>query len=411
MNAPTPTSPRVYALEPVDAWYFGDARPYHAGESAQADARSLFPPNNPTLVGALRAALARANGWDGRSRWDSSKNQPLKLTDHLGFGYHELGPLSFRGPFLQVSKAGEQLTLYPVPLHLLGKEEPHPDDPDKTTWKPHAFLAPAEKPTLTDLGPVRLPDFASSKSDDKKAERGLKDGTDYWITAQGLSQVLAQKLPDVSQIYHLSSLRSFEPRVGLIRDIETRTTKTGALYSPTYVRLKQGVELLMAVDGLPNDWQSPEPLLPLGGESRLAGLRDAQFQAVELSANTVEKISSTGRLAITFLTPALLHDPDTTDAAQIAWPGPDESVPGLKDAGIENARVVSACLGKPIHIGGWDLIKKEPVPQSPYLPPGSTYFLDIPANQVSAETLQGLHHNRLGYRKGYGFGEVIISHW
>jgi CRISPR-associated protein Cmr3 len=69
-----------YTLTPQDAWFFRDGRPYNHGESNQADVESLFPPPARTLTGAVRAALARANGWNGSGRWTNELNR------HFGSG-------------------------------------------------------------------------------------------------------------------------------------------------------------------------------------------------------------------------------------------------------------------------------------------------------------------------------------
>lgn len=57
--------------------------------------RSSHPRRNPvTVAGALRAALARSRGWNGRGRW------PQALRGILGDGPDHLGRLFLDGPFL-----------------------------------------------------------------------------------------------------------------------------------------------------------------------------------------------------------------------------------------------------------------------------------------------------------------------
>ena len=95
---------------PLDTWFFRDGTPFTAQSAPQEDVGSLFPPYPPTLVGALRAALARANGWDEAGRW------PPELCEVLGDGPEDLGVLSFAGPFLL--RDGQPL--FQAPRHLLG---------------------------------------------------------------------------------------------------------------------------------------------------------------------------------------------------------------------------------------------------------------------------------------------------
>ena len=67
-------------LEALDTLFFRDGRSFEAGVQGVA---SHFPPYPRTTAGALRAALARSNGWDGQSNWVRSAPQ---LTDPLGDG-------------------------------------------------------------------------------------------------------------------------------------------------------------------------------------------------------------------------------------------------------------------------------------------------------------------------------------
>ena len=67
----------------------------------------MFPPTPESVAGALRAALARCNGWDGMERrW------PPSLNPVLGDGPDDLGSLMFEGPL--VSKTAFRWFLFPA---------------------------------------------------------------------------------------------------------------------------------------------------------------------------------------------------------------------------------------------------------------------------------------------------------
>ena len=82
-------------LHPLDTFFFRDGRPYNQDDPGQVEAASLFPPYPPTVVGAVRAAAARAMGWPG-SAWDTAA-----LGDGVDWqaGDEPLGPLRFSGPY------------------------------------------------------------------------------------------------------------------------------------------------------------------------------------------------------------------------------------------------------------------------------------------------------------------------
>ena len=129
-------------LHPLDTFFFRDGRPYNQDDPGQVEAASLFPPYPPTVVGAVRAAAARAMGWPG-SAWDTAA-----LGDGVDWqaGDEPLGPLRFSGPY--ILREGEPL--YPAPLNLAaGKGEGGADF--------ITYLAPSGEAFDTDIGAVCLP--------------------------------------------------------------------------------------------------------------------------------------------------------------------------------------------------------------------------------------------------------------
>jgi CRISPR-associated protein Cmr3 len=372
------SKPTYYALTPQDAWFFRDGRPYNKQESNQADAVSQFPPSPRTITGAFRAALARANGWKKGPTWD------CRLNPVLGNGPDELGALQGIGPFL-VKK--DQL-LFPAPLHLMGKME-------EKTWKPQALLRPGKKETLTDLGKVRLPEVALKNPPD-----GLKPGEKRWINAAGYNHILAGNLPEATDLTASDCLRKLERRVGLQRNASTLQTEEGALYSPGFVRLCKDVALGfgVALDPMkvPAGFHADMPaLFPLGGESRTT------------LCEPLEKVECLP------LPPDLTPDGDLVHFIVVAL----TPVPAQEEAnitailGIAGVEPVSACVGKPVFFGGWDSVKREPLPLEPFHPAGSVWFCKAPASALSS--IRALHGKWIGERRltAHGFGQMLIGRW
>ena len=161
-------------LHPVDTWFFRDGTPFTAESAPQEDVDSLFPPHPPTVVGALRAALAHANEWNGAAPW------PPRIRDVLGDG-PDLGVLRFCGPFL----LRHEEPLFPAPRHLLGVN-------GREGWEPACFLRPG-RPVACDLGDgVRLPEAAAAPRDSRR--HGTGNG--QWLTRDGMNAVLCGKCPE-----------------------------------------------------------------------------------------------------------------------------------------------------------------------------------------------------------------------
>lgn len=355
-------------LTPLDSWFFRDGRPFHQGE-ASVDIESIFPPSAFTVVGAIRAYFAGMMGWrDGK--WNE------EIIRILGDGYN-LGPLGFRGPFLgRGTKEGVE-PLFPVPLHMLGKSEGS---------KNHEFclLAPGEG-IECDLGKAQLPAA--------KSNEGMKALTRHYLTAENLENVLQGRVNDLT-IVASKDLWDTEYAVGLARDGLSRTAKEGSLYSSRKIRLKERACLLIGIEGMRDDLEG-KFFLPMGGESRMTiaekiEIKNNLFRNTELQLEPRNHII---RFTVTHLTPAWLD----------RWPSPGEGLPGVP------GRVISACLARPLRIGGWDSVKGEPVALKPFIRPGSTWFCET--DKDNREAVLRLHGCRIGEYTSFGFGEVVIGAW
>ncbi|MCX8207739.1 MAG: type III-B CRISPR module-associated protein Cmr3 [Methanothrix sp.] len=356
---------RYLILTPIDSWFFRDGRPFHKGE-ATSDVGGLFPPSAFTVVGAIRAHLARSMGWHEGS-WSD------EICRVLGDGY-DLGGLRFRGPMLcRESDRGLEM-LFPAPLNLFGKKSDR--GYEMRLLRPGAEIE-------CDLGRVRLP--AAENID------GMKPISGY-ITGGQLKQVLRGEVPD-GRVIPADELWSSEYAVGLARESETRTAKEAHLYSINRVRLERGVHLLMGVEGIDDLLRElAGAVMPLGGEGRMASV-DIASPVDDISGFRPELRAASGRIRFTLvhITPAFLG----------RWPGPGEGIPGAP------GRVVSACIERARRIGGWDSVSRRPVELKPFIPPGSVWFCEADEGELN----DIMSMSRVGDYTEFGFGEVAVGVW
>lgn len=365
-------------LEPVDTWFFRDGTPFSAGSSPQEAVGSIFPPHPTTIVGALRAAIAQCNGWNGSDRW--SDRISAVLGD--GHGPDDLGALAVDGPFLLL----DGVPLFPVPRHLLGLNR-------AGKWIPSGLARPGDNKIACDLcDEVMLPEFP--QTGDSAAE--LKNGERQWLTRAGMESVLAGVVPNAEEIVTSDDLWREEYRVGLKRNYNKRTAEEGMLYSTRHVRLMRGVSLGMRVDGIPSEgWTMPfGRMVPVGGENRIAECRewDGKF---EFSAPSEMAVAS-GKVSIIALSPL--------DIEKDVYCGkrPLEALDG--------AEVVSACLDRPQRVGGWDSLSLSSLPLRSVLPPGSVLFCDGPAREQNTDKTK-FETVRLGARRNWGYGLAAVGSW
>lgn len=351
-----------------DTCFFRNPSPFNAGEGGYAVAQTAFPPTMFTVQGAIRTSLALEQGWHpgDERRWP----------EELG-GSDDIGKLRFCGPYLCL----EDQIYFATPLFLLGRGD--------------AFtrLAPGEE-VECDLGLVRLPVPL-------RPIEGAKALGESFISRDGLASVLEGGTPRGEDVKDREYFWAEEPRVGLERQDAKRTALEGHLYSCVHIRPRSGVKLVVFVAGIPEGWNvCSRRILTLGGEGRLAAAEveagdPSRFlpPAPRLMAGSDGKL----RFTVTLLTPGWYGGPVETEG--VIRQGPP-GVPG---------RCVSACVGKAMQLGGWDLLNQRPRPLVSVLPPGSTWFYEC--EPELAEELLKLHGKCLSPLEAYGFGQIAIGRW
>ncbi len=363
-------------FEPVDTLFFRGGTPFTADSAPQDGVESLFPPHPATMVGALRAVLARCNGWCGYGRW------PKRLDEVLGNGPDDLGVLAIDGSFL----LQDCMPLFPVPRHLLGSNQ-------AGQWTPRLLLRPGSA-VECDLGDaVRLPEAPQMAGE----THGFKPGNGHWLTRSGMEAVLRGALPVADDVVSRLKLWSEEPRIGLERVDDTRTAMEGMLYRSGHVRLGRNVSLGLRVNGVPDEWTRPfGRMIPMGGESRLVECREWDG---EITFDVSEKaITNSGCATVIALSPLCI-----ARDVYCGWQPLAE---------LDGARVVSACLDRPQRIGGWDSLACEPLPLRCVLPPGSVLFCEIREPERYRDFVEaGTGLIRLGDRLAWGFGLAAVGFW
>ncbi len=374
---------RTVILSPSDTLFFRDGRPYNQDDVGLADARSVFPPFPATVAGAVRAALASGEGW---SPAQGSWAEDAKLRPVLGDGPDDLGALTFSAPMLVRRQPQGWERLYPPPATLMGRR----DAAAPGGWTDLALLRPGA-PVPCDLGDgVRLPALPEDAGPGMKAVRGA------WLTAEGLAQVQAGAPPPERCLVAANRLWAQEPRIGLARDNSARTAVDGQLYAATHVRPHRDVALAVTVTGIPDTWE-PAPMGPLGGEHRTVWI-EAPEKPLPPPPDLQCLTHCGGEILYTviLLSPAL--PPEN-------WNTPGGAVPTLPGC------IVSACIERPVMIGGWrsryGSEPAGPLPLRPHLPAGSVWFMAAP--ETEAAGLRASPPAKLDPGDRSGFGDILIG--
>jgi len=360
----------------LDTCFFRDSLPFNMGEGGYTVTNSIFPPFMTALQGAVRCSLAAELGW--------SPGQDDKWPAELG-DPDNLGGIRLRGPYL----LKDSQPLFAAPLTLLTRKVREKKAGGQGEYS-FVRLKPGPE-AQCDLGSVRLP-----------VPDGLLPGAaspqNLFLTQSGLKAVLQGKLPGNGDILEKARLWNEEPRTGLERDDTKRTAIDSKLYNCTHVRPGRGVEVAVYVAGVPSGWNIRKRLaVSLGGEGRLAEVKVETPCSADIMPGPALPQPAKGRkmrFTVTLVTPGYYDDPHL--AVREGPPG----VPG---------RCVSACTGKAVRAGGWDLARREPRPLAPLLPAGSVWFYEAEAAGLNKVTT--LHGQCLGDKTAFGFGQVAIGKW
>lgn len=242
-------------IEPLDVLFFRDARPFGEGDAGRTQL-----PLPQTLAGMLRWHLATAAGL---------RKEQLHGGHPAGRPREEwpwFARVRIRGPWLYTSGP-----LVPAPADLvragraadapLRRLRPLAADVELPGWNPeHAGLRPLWHTGEEDVRPAA-----------------------GFLDAQGLRRYLAGGTPAPEQLHDAGELYGYEPRTGVAIDAATGTTVEGRIYSPTFLRLNEGVHFHAELE-LPDDMPLalhdlfPESGVALawGGEARRALVRPVE---------------------------------------------------------------------------------------------------------------------------------------
>lgn len=391
---------RTWRFNAADSLFFGAGKPMNAGESSWID--SQFPPTGLTLQGAIRTAVLYCTEADIKAftYGDACLPDGGSLKTEIGDAT-KLGKLDLTGPFLHSN--GE--LLFPAPLDLMSKNKSAEKDgcDEKKESKHHALLKPANEPTTCDLGKLRLPAIQGT---------GYKISENCYVNHHDMAKLLNGETDGIKLISLFAenskdtALADKEPKIGLARNNKTRNYKEGMLFAIAPVRLRKDVSLHMRVQGIaPEHLPQKAFLQKLGGEGKLVGI-SVSHEDITIPIARIMLDGERVRFKLVFTQPALmpvdswLPKDFVQSAEKNSWTGQLNSCQII---------ILSACIGKPVKLGGWDLKQHQSKTHQAYIPAGSVYFCEAQAKDH--ESILKLHDTKLGDNCEYGFGHVLVGRW
>lgn len=341
-------------VEPNDVLMFRDGKPFSGGDDHFA--RGTCPPPPATIYGAFRSHILSLK-W---SEFDSfSESDEDKIPEHIR---REIGtPLkqgTLRlGQFLLArQERGLVHPIYPLPRDVSQKK----GESQKTMFvlKPKDLK---DKNVETDL-PTGLRHMWYP------AEFALEQGSGYLSQSQ-MEKYLNGGTPQ--EFIEQKDIFDFEDRTGIRKNRSSRNVESGGLYSVGYFRFRKGAGFALEIDG--TDALPEHGIIRLGGDHRSACFSHVSW--TDMAKEQVKKLIASNRLfKIVLISPAIFTG---------GWlPGGIDGITMEGQINGVNVRMIGACIGKPVGIGGFDIARKTPKIMKKAVPSGSVYLFELKENDI-----------------------------
>jgi len=354
-------------IRPLDPMFFRDGRPFDAGSYTWAE--SLAMPYPSVLWGAIFSMMgARKLVNFKENEWDR-----LRITDY----------------FLYDAKFERELV--PAPLDLFSPKAGKGDHFKHEKYTPNIVAS--------SLGPKHL-DFLVLPDEDSE---DMVDASQDWIARGDWDSYAGQE----GQVRHFDreAWWSQNLKIGIKRSNQRLSAEEGMLYRADHLEWEQQLRIGVRIE---TDVEMPASgLLKLGGEGKMA-----QFECREYRPHAPKPIpASTEYFKLYFQSPAFFASGNGLE--ELAELGERMGAP-----------LQSACVGKPLWVGGFDLAERRPKPLRKALPPGSVFLFEAPERLAAhdwanfrADFLRALQ-SAFGTeqkqaaddaRKGFGIAHLIVG--
>lgn len=336
-------------IKPADCFFFRGHSDFTLGENSSAT--GIFPPRPGTLYGALRSAYIHHH--IDFSVFQKGENETVKRW--MGTP-REKGRFQVYGSFLvEAALTKEEKVIYPLPIDYQVVQSNKENEPNA-----FALELNEEAIRTSDESSVRLCGPVDEKSESSENrflyEEDLKRALFH---ESGLTAHTASRWVET------------EEKLGIAINRETGRTEKSMLYDINQLRFKKRTHGFVVLGKETPDF-SDVRYLRLGGGNHPATLetdsKEGELLSDGLKSRIIERLKETGVGRIVLLTPAI-------------WEL--GSRPGCFHKGklrLHNSlelELLTACVGRPMIVGGWDIQRRRPKDRVNAVPAGSVLYVRV----------------------------------
>lgn len=370
-------------LKPVDTFFFRDHHDLEMGMSTKAS--PLFPPRPSTIYGALRSAYIYH--YSDFRRFQLGED--AKVRRWMGTPL-ENGDFAIKGIFLygvdpnnkgEEGKETEFFFTVPYDYLILNRGE---------GVEGYALNLVEERRNAWEVRYLLL----SNHNEKTSANEG------YYLSLKELKKALLYDEP--VKVFPLSSWIEREEKIGIAHDWRTKRHIKGMLYNITTMRFKSNQTGLIVVTDQAPDYGEVR-YARIGGRNR-PWIIEQVDQSLEIftqkeKEELIARISENGIAKLVLLTPAIWEQGNKPAGLN------EEKILRLPE-GLE-AEYLTSAIGRPILIGGWDLVRNRPKPRVHAVPAGSTLYVRV-RREDAAKFVEATYLMKMSDRLQHeGYGLVV----
>lgn len=356
----------IIEIEALDTLFFRDGKPFEKGDDVWAT--GMFPPLPSVIYGALRSAYLGQNDIDLDEVEEATEGLRIKNIWYKVQAENEQGATHYN--------------YLPMPLDLIQKKDlskPERNKVDDYSLYPSFQLSQKARNFSSSATAIRGSEVLTIAEDVQGEKNTFITDTDFKNYLNG------QPIHEVFQFNPKS-----EAKIGIARSNATRTTSEGNLYRVGMIRTNQ-VTVWVEFEGFK---LQKEGLLQLGGERKLARYKSPRFSntpSSHLSLNTVNQ----NHFKLYLTTPAIFENGYFPTKI-------------FEKANVE-VELITCAVGKPLNVGGFDMVKKEPKVMYKAVPAGSIYYYKLLSGNLTDLEKAIQANNICEVKASEGFGIAYIG--
>lgn len=366
-------------LKALDTLFFRDGKPFEKGDESWA--AGLFPPAPSVYYGSIRSAYIAQN------LHQFSLQDLIKRTEELRIKqiYYQL-----YAPIVGEDNAAWDNFL-PLPNDLvMMKDVSGREKRERRFYKSYKiYLLQQEQQLATSSLHSNAVNISSLLSHEGEEVEKLEEGI---IDDRALRQYLGGKYSSNFMGRKIKDFLTDEPKVGIGRDDNTHVAQDSMLYRVGMQRSHQ-IKIVIDFDEISDLDFTSEGLIRMGGEGKTVQYRTAKkLGRLSFEDTGLQEEEQYFKLYLT--TPAIF---------KAGWK-PSEI---FEKANMKVA-LISSAVGKPVHIGGFDIAKNRPKPMYRAVPAGSVYYFERLSGSLKdlSEAIAQYSVSEFRVKEGFGIAHL-----